>query len=36
VRPTAELQTMTTTIAKADFGVATDMYYVNVSRRDPQ
>jgi aminopeptidase N len=33
VRPTAELQTMTTTIAKADFGVATDMYYVNVARQ---
>ena len=33
VRPTAELQTMTTTIAKADFGVATDLYYVNVARQ---
>jgi hypothetical protein len=32
VRPTAEWQTMTTSIAKADFGVATDAYYVNVAK----
>ncbi|HKE87560.1 MAG TPA: M1 family metallopeptidase, partial [Vicinamibacterales bacterium] len=32
VKPTAEWQTMTTTIAKADFGVATDLYYVNVAK----
>jgi aminopeptidase N len=33
IQPTTEWQTMTTTLAKADFEVATDLYYVNVSKQ---
>jgi dipeptidyl-peptidase-4 len=33
VRPTTEWQVMTTTLAKDDFNVATDLYYVNVSKQ---
>jgi hypothetical protein len=36
VTPTAAWQMMPTNIGRADFSVATDMYYVNVSRRDRQ
>ncbi len=33
LRPTTEWQYMTTPIAKADFDVATDLYYINVSKQ---
>lgn len=32
VTPTTEWKTMKTTISKSDFGVATDLYFVNVSK----
>ena len=33
IRPTTEWQTMTTSLARDDFEVATDLYYVNVSKQ---
>jgi dipeptidyl-peptidase 4 len=33
ITPTAEWKTMTTTLSKDEFEVATDLYYVNVSRQ---
>ncbi len=33
IRPTTEWQTMPTTLSKADFDVATDLYYLNVDKQ---
>jgi hypothetical protein len=32
VKPTADWQTLATPLSKEDFDVATDLYYVNVSK----
>jgi aminopeptidase N len=35
IKPTAEWQSMNTSIPQADFEIATDLYYVNVSKTPP-